>query len=146
MGKRKKKNIGFALIKLNLEQFAIIEDAFQEEAEVGLETGLRFGFQAQEKRIKCSVHIAFKADDHPFLILAASNEYEVQSGSWDECKVPDEQRLLFPKEFMAHLAMLTVGTARGMLHVKTENTGFNRFFLPTINVSEIIAEDVECGL
>lgn len=146
MGKRKQKRVGFALIKLKLDQFAIIEDAYREEAGVGLETGLQFGFKPQEKMIKCTVSVSFKTDEHPFLILVASNEYEVQPDSWDACFVPDEQRLLFPREFMAHLAVLTVGAARGMLHVKTENTGFNRYFLPTINVSDMITEDVACGL
>jgi hypothetical protein len=37
--------------------------------------------------------------------------------------------------------MLTVGTARGVLHAKTENTKYNRYVLPTINVASMIKND-----
>lgn len=38
--------------------------------------------------------------------------------------------------------MLTIGTARGVLHSKTENTTFNQFLLPTLNVNELVQKDV----
>lgn len=49
--------------------------------------------------------------------------------------------LVIPKGFLRHLAMLTVGTSRGILHAKTEGTCFNKYVLPTINVTLIIKED-----
>ena len=42
--------------------------------------------------------------------------------------------------------MITVGTLRGVLHAKTENTEFNEFFLPTINVTDLIKEDIRFNL
>jgi hypothetical protein len=39
------------------------------------------------------------------------------------------------------MGMITVGTCRGILHAKTENTKFNQFLIPTINVAELIKED-----
>ncbi|WP_262906606.1 hypothetical protein [Tenacibaculum finnmarkense] len=39
--------------------------------------------------------------------------------------------------------MITVGTTRGVLHSKTDNTIFNEFILPTLNVSQMITEDGE---
>ena len=47
---------------------------------------------------------------------------------------------------MKHLSVITVGTARGVLHAKTENTPFNKFVLPTINVTELVKEDVSFDL
>lgn len=38
--------------------------------------------------------------------------------------------------------MLTIGTARGVLHSKTESTPFNSFLLPTLNVNELVKKDV----
>ena len=35
---------------------------------------------------------------------------------------------------------MTIGTTRGILHAKTEGTCFNKYVLPTINVTEIIKE------
>ncbi len=53
----------------------------------------------------------------------------------------DINTLIVPKGLLCHLAMLTVGTSRGILHAKTEGTCFNKYVLPTINVTEIIKED-----
>jgi len=44
---------------------------------------------------------------------------------------------------MTHLSVMTVGTARVVLHTKTEGTFFNRFLLPTINVPELVTDDIQ---
>jgi hypothetical protein len=49
--------------------------------------------------------------------------------------------LIVPKGFLAHLAMITTGTSRGVLFAKTEATPFSKFIIPTLNVSEMIYED-----
>lgn len=38
--------------------------------------------------------------------------------------------------------MLTIGTTKGVLHSKTENTTFNHFVLPTLNGNELVKNDV----
>ena len=38
--------------------------------------------------------------------------------------------------------MIAVGTARGILHAKTEATKFNQFLIPPINVVELIKDDI----
>ncbi|NTW70389.1 MAG: hypothetical protein HGB23_11205 [Chlorobiaceae bacterium] len=128
---------------MNLEQFATIDDAYDENKDIGLVTGLQFGADVEEKRIKCTIRISFEQDERPFLILVASNEYSIDHAAWSAFTRTEDKKMVFPKGFMAHLAMLTVGTSRGMLHVKTENTKFNRYFLPTINVAEMINDDVK---
>ena len=50
-------------------------------------------------------------------------------------------RLVVPKGFLQHMGMLTVGTSRGILHAKTENTNLNQFHIPTVNVAELINKD-----
>lgn len=41
-----------------------------------------------------------------------------------------------------HFAVLTVGSARGILHAKTEGTIYNQYLLPTIDIKEMIQEDI----
>jgi len=74
-----------------------------------------------------------------FLIIEVSCEFDISSEFWKEFDNKDKVRI--PKGFMAHLAMITVGTTRGILHSKTENTKFNEFILPTLNITEMITED-----
>jgi hypothetical protein len=48
-----------------------------------------------------------------------------------------------PKDFIRQLLVIAIGTARGVLHTKTENTPFNRFILPVLDATNLIKEDVE---
>ena len=49
--------------------------------------------------------------------------------------------MIVPKGFLAHLAMITTGTSRGVLFAKTEATPFSKFIVPTLNVEEMIKKD-----
>ena len=51
------------------------------------------------------------------------------------------KKLTVPKKLLQPITMLTVGTSRGILHAKTENTPFNQFHIPLINIEELIKED-----
>jgi hypothetical protein len=63
--------------------------------------------------------------------------------NWNTYYNPEKQSVLLPANFARHLAMITVGTTRGVLHAKTEKTEFSKFIIPTINLEEIITEVVE---
>jgi len=54
--------------------------------------------------------------------------------------------IILPVSLITHMAVLTVGTARGILHSKTENTKFNKYLLPTINVTESLKSDIAIAL
>ena len=74
--------------------------------------------------------------------MEIANHYKIKESAWIEMQ-NSNNKLVLAKEFASHLVMLTIGTLRGTLHCKTENTEFNKFILPTINVTELIKSDVE---
>ncbi|MCP4053319.1 hypothetical protein [Mesoflavibacter sp. CH_XMU1422-2] len=132
--------IGFKLNKINTQQFAIIDDSYSSEKDdFTIETNLGFGIDSKNAAIISLVKIEFEQDQNPFLIIEVSCEFDISSEFWKEFDNKDKVRI--PKGFMAHLAMITVGTTRGILHSKTENTKFNEFILPTLNITEMITED-----
>jgi hypothetical protein len=134
--------IGFKLNKINTQQFAIIEDSYNSENDdFTIETNLGFGVDSKNTAIISLVKIQFEQEDIPFLIIEVSCEFDITPEFWKEFE--DEDNIRMPKGFMAHLAMITVGTIRGVLHAKTENTKFNEFILPTLNVTEMITKDGE---
>jgi len=142
MSDRKQNSVGFALIKLHLDEFAIIDEAYKpSDNGISLVTALNFATDKEYRIIKCTVKFKFEQEKSPFLVFAASCEFAIEPDAWDASVDSEKNQIVFPKKMMAHLAMLTVGTARGMLHVKTDNTDFNKFFLPTINVAEMIEEE-----
>lgn len=137
--------IGFKLKKINTDQFAYIDDAYDDENdEFNLETNISFGIDPSNSAIKASVKIQFEQNEKTFLIIEASCEFDIDQKMWKD--FTDEKKVKIPKGFMAHLAVITVGTTRGILHSKTENTPYNEFILPTLNVADMIKEDVEFKL
>jgi len=135
-------NIGFSLFKINTEQFAIIEDGFNDKGQIQLGTNLRYAADETNKIIAVFSSFAFESDQKPFLIIEASCHFRITEESWSLLLNKDLNLLEVPKGFITHLALLTVGTTRGILHSKTDGSCFNKYILPTINLIDIIKDDV----
>ncbi len=140
---KKEKAISFALIGIQTIEFAIIREAFSENAEIELGINAEFGMKSiAEKEIKCSPEICFLQNNIPFLKIKAACYFSVDEVAWNGYVSEDKQTITFPKGFTDHLLMLTFGTLRGILHAKTEGTIFNKFILPTINVVNLYDGDI----
>lgn len=134
--------ISFVLRKVTTEQFAIIEEGFSDKGNIRIGTQLRFGCDDQKKLIGCFTKFNFDSEQKAFIIIEASCQFQILEDAWKEMYLEESNSLKVPKGFLSHLAMLTVGTTRGILHAKTEGTCFNKYVLPTINVSLLVKEDV----
>lgn len=133
--------IGFALAKITTEQFAVIETNFSEGTKPKLRVNFHFASDAQKMLIGILGHFRFDCDGKPFLVVEAGCHFNIQPDSWSMLVNKEKNALSVPKGLLQHLGAITVGTVRGILHAKTENTKFNRFHLPAINLAEIITED-----
>jgi len=141
--KKAVNTVGFKLHRIITEQFAIIKESYDNSnEEVGLSINLQFGLDKENHLIASSVQIQFMQNSKPFLVVQVANQFEVEEQAWKSF-IKDDNRLIIPKGFASHLVVLTVGTLRGVLHARTENTQFNKFVLPTINVMNMVKDDVE---
>ena len=134
--------IGFSLRKISTEQFAVIPEAYLgsgEEIQIGID--LRFGLDTENIGLVAFVKVHFEQEKSPFLLVEVGNHFAIDNTAWESFQKKDNG-LILPKGFASHLVMLTIGTLRGVLHCKTENTKFNKFLLPTINVTELIKDDI----
>ena len=135
-----KNEIGFLLSGIVTEQFATFDDSFKKDEPVELSTGLKFGVDDENQTISVTVSIQFMQNKNPFLKLDAACHFQIIDSAWK--KFISKDKIIIPQYLITHLAVLAVGTTRGVLHAKTENTPFNSFMLPTINVKEMIDEDL----
>jgi hypothetical protein len=137
------KIIGFSFAKIVTEQFAVIPDIFEEGKEIKLRPELNFGIDSQTKHIMVNMLFRFEQEGRPFIILKLACYFTIYPTDWDQFRNPaDTNALVIPQGFATHLAMLTIGTLRGVLHAKTENTTFNRFIIPAFNVTGLIKSDI----
>lgn len=138
-----KEPISFGLRGIATEQFAIIDSAFDKSNDkMEMENGLRFGFNLENKIISVLSSVSFIQDKGPFLLLEIRCNFEINDKNWDELYNAERKEIVIPVALARHLVVLSIGTLRGVLHAKVENTAFNMFVLPTINVVEMVKEDV----
>ncbi len=138
-----KEQITFRLRRITTEQFAIIESAFDKSIEnVELTNGLRFGFNIEKRAIIVLLSVNFSQNKGPFLLLEIGCYFEISKEHWDRLYNIDSAEIKLPMPLATHLVVLSMGTLRGVLHAKVENTEFNMYLLPTINVTEIVKDDI----
>lgn len=132
-------NIIFRLHTIATEQFAIIEKDNIDETDIELEASIDFMIHPEQKLVGCIGRFQF-IQEVPFMIIHVRCEYKIQDSTWDT--FINNGQLIFPEGFTKHLAILTVGTSRGILHAKTENSSYNKFFLPILNANELVTENI----
>lgn len=138
-----KNQITFGLRSISTEQFAIIESAFDKSKEnIELGNSLRFGFNIEKRIVSTFLLVNFSQDKGPFIILEIGCYFEIMKEHWDNLYSAELSEIKLPMEIARHLVVLAMGTLRGVLHARVENTPFNMFILPTINVTELVKEDI----
>jgi hypothetical protein len=135
-------DIQFKLHTIKTEQFAIIDDVSINSDPITLDSNYRFGAIGAERIVTVVVNYKFKTPKGVFLIIEVSCMFDIKPESWNSIINNEKLSLILPKEIATHLLVLTIGTTRGILHAKTENTLYNRYFVPTLNVSNSIQEDI----
>ena len=138
--------IGFLLSNIKTLQFATIDSAYQEGSLGDLKFRFSFGILEEEKWLACDVNVEFHINECPFIIIKVRCEFEIDPDAWDSLVDSKKNTITFPSKFLQHLAVLTTGTTRGVLHAKTEDTRYNQILLPTINIIDIVNQPVTFDL
>lgn len=140
--KATENNIGFALRKISTIRFATIEEVHKKKGEETLTTSVKFGINKEAHYLSVLVTIQYEKQKSPFLLAEVACDFNIVKPAWEKFKVEGSDAIEVPKGFITHLTVLTIGTVRGILHAKTEGTIFNGYVLPTLNVSELVTENI----
>lgn len=138
--------IEFSLVRVVTEQYAVLEENYNNKNEVGLGVSLKYGVNVGEKTITVLAETRLEIEGKPFLILEAGCVFAIEPKKWSSLYSEENNIFEAPKGFIQHLSVIVIGTCRGILHSKTEGTDYNKFFLPTINITELVKEDLRLPL
>ena len=133
--------IKFSFRKINTEQFAIIEDAYNEKGEVTLAINTKFSINPELREAASHVTINFNCNKSSFLIIQVVCFLRIEEKAWTSWA--SDAKITIPASFATHMIVLTVGTLRGILHSKTEGTIFNRYIVPPVKVTDLVKENIE---
>lgn len=143
---KEKNKIDFSLLGIKTEQFALEEENYSSKGKTALSTALQFKFEPSDMQIGVFSTFKFLQSKKIFIKIEVSCHFKVEDKSWNTFIQLDDSKLVIPKDFLAHLAMITVGTTRGVLFSKTEGTIFSKHIIPTIDVINKIDEDASFDL
>lgn len=139
------ETIRFELIGIKTEQFATFEENFDincEKTEISI--SFKIKINQSNKQIGILMAFNFIHASKQIIKLVVSCHFQINSEDW--ISLINENKLILNPKFVAHIAMITTGTARGILHNKIEGTIFSKIILPLINVDEKFNEDVVFNL
>ncbi len=138
-------NVNFRLDSIKTSEFAIIDNISIDDNKVEILTAVGVGVNIKSCRISIETKFTFITDKVPFIILNSESSFIVDKASFTTLENSQSGKYIIPKDFIMHLSFIAVGTARGILHCKTENTLYNKYLLPTIDLTKIIDDDLTVG-
>ena len=128
----------FRMDQIKVEQFAILENNFPQD-DIDFSAELTHGASKEDKVIAIRLKVSYTSKETLLLVSVVSCMFKIEPESWQEWV--KDNKVVVPRGFIAHLAMHTFGTARGILFAKTEGTPYQRLILPPTNVDAMITED-----
>ena len=135
------KQIGFFLRGIKTEQYATLENDFNDKAPVGGGLQVKFGVNLQENTIAQFSKFLFEQEGKPIMVIEVSCHFGIEPESFKSIINTELKQVVLPQEFASHIVTITVGATRGILHSKVENTKYNQFIIPLVDVTEVIKED-----
>lgn len=131
--------ITYNLRRIETQQFAIFPEKLMANNSVKVNVTFTFQVQPVQNLIRCDTNLTYEQEGQTVLILALSCIFELNRESFDTFKKKEE--IVIPVGFLRHVGSIIVGTARGIIHAKTEGTSLNGIILPPINLMEMMKSD-----
>lgn len=133
------ENIAFYMSQIKIEQFAVLIDEIPED----LRVNVSFSVQVSDdyKSVRMLTQIRYTQEETVHLMLDLACIFSMAEESIKN--LTKNKKIVLPRGFLVHMAIHTIGTARGVLHCKTEGKKMNFLVLPPINVDSMFSEDLE---
>jgi hypothetical protein len=139
-----KLEIQFGLRGIKTNQFAIIENSFDENKSIRLRVDYNFGIDVKEKMVSAVVSVDFLADDVTFVTIEVECFFEIIDAVWSS--LIKKNKFELPLQLTRHMAAVSLSSCRGVLHEKLKDTKFAHLFIPLINVHEALTSKVTFNL
>lgn len=131
--------IPYRLFKIETKQFAMFPELFVTEEKTTVNAELSFTPNADITDIRSILTLKYRQEEHLLMVLELACFFKIAPEGWNEMKKGEDW--VIPADFLRYMGTIVVGTARGVLHTKTEGTLLNAYVLPPINVMELVKDD-----
>lgn len=139
--------ISFVLAGITTEEYAELPDHFPDPKQQNIGVKLRKGILVDDTKrmIGMAAKFEFLNEDKVFLILEVVCHFKIDPDYWDSVRNIEANTIALDKGLLTHFLVLTVGTARGVLHAKKPKELYN-LMLPTFDISREFKQNVVLSL
>lgn len=130
--------IPYRIVQIVTSTFEQHSDSFEVGQVIQINSGYTFAVNDIAHRVRCESVYKYLQNDNELLDLKLVCIFEVEPSAFIALK--NENNITIPVDFLRYMATIAVGTARGIIHARTESTPLSNVVLPPINLVEIIKE------
>lgn len=130
--------IPYRISGIKTTQFALFPEKFINGREITVQTSFTFGYSEGLDSIRCISNFEYIQDEDILMISEIQCTFDISPEGSAELK---ELRKV-PVDFLRYMATIATGTARGIIHAKSEGTILSAIILPPINLIEAIKNDL----
>ena len=138
---QKQIQINFRLTDVREVQFVKLANEWP-EGEIQIGNQLQFSSETDKRIVHCTAHFEYKKNDITQLILTVQTTFEFAREGWSAMYQLQGDQWVLPAGLVQHLADVTIGASRGILAVRTEETGLPKQILPLLSPAQIIQNNL----
>ena len=133
-------SLKYALTGITTERFGALHEPKTRDVLLNVSVGIKTSYN--DRRLGLALLVKFEEKRTVFMEIETTCHFQIEDHDWNELSNGMQRNVELPKEFVQHLLSICVGVTRGVLHSKTENTPYNKYFLPLIDISQIGVKSV----
>lgn len=141
MEQQKQIQIQFRLVDIQELQFVNLSKQWP-EGELQVNNQLQFNCDTEKRMVKCVTNFEYKKNDITQLLLGVQTVFEFAREGWSAMYDLKGDQWILPMGLVQHIADLTIGAARGILAIRSEEAGLPKLMLPLINPGQILKNNI----
>ena len=141
MENKKEIQLQFRLQDVRLLQFVNLSNGWP-EGEWQLGNQIQFHADTAKRVVLCNLNVEYKKNDLTQLLFGTQVVIEFSRESWSSLYQLQGDHWIVPAPLACHLADVTMGAARGMLSVKSEEAGLPRLILPLMDPRQVVRDNL----
>ena len=131
------QQILYKYIKIETEQFATFEESFNDGVEeLHFQTEVMLGYAKDHGALCNKIMVNISQMSTTILKVVVASYFEIAKESIE--MLSENNKVVFPPNFLVQIASLNYGSIRGVIHAKTVNTKLNRIILPPFYFGNMI--------
>lgn len=138
---QKQIQIQFRLMDVKEVQFVNLASEWP-EGEMQISNQIQFNCDTDKRTVRCSANFEYKKNDITQLILSVQTVFEFTRESWSSLYQLNEDQWVLPAGLVQHMADITIGSARGILAIRTEEAGIPKQILPIVNPGQMLRNNI----